>query len=242
MMLIRPIASGSSGNCYFISDGATSMLLDCGIPVKRIKEGLWSLGRRLSDVSACLVTHCHGDHVKSAQKLADQGINIITSGGTIEAAHLTGRSVMPIKSLVDGGSAISIGSFVIYALEVEHDAPETLAFIVFSTERDPVEKLLYVTDTEYFRYKVDHLTHILIEANYDNDILSENASTGRIEVSRAKRTVNSHMSIETALLTLARQDRSMLQQVWLLHLSSDNAGDDFKRRVQELTGVEVYIA
>jgi hypothetical protein len=50
------------------------------------------------------------------------------------------------------------------------------------------------------------------------------------------------MSIETALLTLERIDRSHLKEVWLLHLSRDNAADDFKRRVQELCGCEVYVA
>jgi phosphoribosyl 1,2-cyclic phosphodiesterase len=55
-MIIKSIASGSSGNCYKISDGKTSLLLECGIPIKKIKLGC---DFDLSDILGCLVTHEH---------------------------------------------------------------------------------------------------------------------------------------------------------------------------------------
>lgn len=55
-------------------------------------------------------------------------------------------------------------------------------------------------------------------------------------------TIGSHMSIETVIKTLESFDLSRLQQVYLLHLSNDNSqAADFKRRVQALTGKEVYL-
>ena len=51
-----------------------------------------------------------------------------------------------------------------------------------------------------------------------------------------------HMDIDTVVRTLESFDLGNLQQVWLLHLSNDNAlADDFKKRVQALTGREVYV-
>ena len=66
-MLINPIASGSSGNAYYISDGQSSLLLDAGIPLAQIQAGC---GYKVSQLSGCLVTHGHGDHVKAAKALA----------------------------------------------------------------------------------------------------------------------------------------------------------------------------
>ena len=86
-MIIRPIASGSSGNCYYVSDGITELLLDCGIPIKRICEALWDMGTRLSNIEGCFVTHSHGDHVKAAQKLANAGVDELdgVTGATYSA-------------------------------------------------------------------------------------------------------------------------------------------------------------
>lgn len=47
-MLINPIASGSSGNAYYISDGQSSLLLDAGIPLAQIQAGC---GYKVSQLS-----------------------------------------------------------------------------------------------------------------------------------------------------------------------------------------------
>lgn len=237
-MKIISIASGSSGNCYIISDGKTNILIDCGIPEKRIKEGLWNEGMRLSDISGCLVSHSHGDHVKCAQKLADMGVDIYTSQGTIDAAGLKGHRIHAVASQKPFG--IGYHAFIVTPFDVEHDAPEPLGFYLWSHEKQG--GLLYITDTEYLKYKFDGIKWLMIEANYDPDIIAQNGHTGRIDLSRVKRTISTHMSIETALLTINRMDKSYLKEIWLLHLSNDNAKDDFKKKVQEISGVEVYVA
>lgn len=226
-----------------MSDGQTNILLDCGIPVQKIKEFLWNEGKRLSDIDACLVTHSHGDHVKSAQRLADMGISVYTGKGTIESAELIGVHVKNVwKSDVEIGSpaAMRVQNMCIVALPVKHDAPDTLAFSIQPIETN--ERLLYVTDTPYFQYLADGVTHLMIEANNDPQIILQNAVYGKISPEHLKRVVQNHMSIETCLKTIQRLDKSRLKEVWLLHLSNDNAGDDFKRRVQEVAGCEVYVA
>lgn len=227
-----------------MSTGEDAVLLDCGIPIKRLKEALWGMGRRLSDISACLVTHEHGDHIKAAQALADNGVSVYMSAGTAKAAGLCGSRILAWKYVNwsrDDYTMEYIGdSFLVYPFHVDHDAAEPVGFCVM--DRKSEEKLLYVTDTPYLRYSIPEITHVMIEANYDPDIIVGNIEGGAFPASHAKRVLSSHMSIDTALLTLERMDRSRLKEVWLIHLSSDNAGDDFKRRVQELCGCEVYVA
>lgn len=232
-MIIKPIASGSSGNCYYITDGKSALLLDAGIPLQQIQKGC---GYKVSLVDGCLVTHAHGDHVKAAMALARMGVDVYTSQGTIEKAGLEGHRIHRVKAV----EAVTIGGWEVLPFDVEHDVPEPLGFLMRS--RNTGEKLLYFTDTYYLRYTFKGLTHIMMEANYDPDTMEANVMSGRIPVQRAKRTIGTHMSIDTALMTLKSFDLSRLQQVYLLHLSNDNSrADEFRRRVQAMTGKEVYL-
>lgn len=232
-MIIRPIASGSSGNAYYISDGKSSLLLDAGITLTKIQVGCdYSVSR----LSGCLVTHGHSDHVKAAKDLAKFGVNIYTSQGTIDMANLKGHRIHKVKAL----EQFEVGTFTILPFDVEHDVPEPLGFLVYSKETK--EKLLYLTDTYYIRYIFKGLTHILIEANYDPDVLLSNIRINYMDSGRAKRVITSHMSIDTTIQTLKSFDLSLVKQIYLLHLSNDNSNAElFKERVQAITGKEVYI-
>jgi len=55
-MLIKVIASGSTGNAYEISDGNTHILLECGMPFKKLQQ---AMKFNISKLSACFVTHEH---------------------------------------------------------------------------------------------------------------------------------------------------------------------------------------
>ena len=232
-MLITPIASGSTGNAYHVTDGVSSLLLDAGVPLAKIQQGC---GFKTSRLAGCLVTHSHGDHIKGAKDLARIGVEVYASRGALEHKALSGHRFHPVKAL----ESFQIPGWDILPFDVEHDAPEPLGFLIRS--RATAEKLLYFTDTYYIRYKFEGLTHIMMEANYDPQSMEENVMTGRVNLARAKRTVRSHMSIDTVLLTLKALDLSCMQQIWLLHLSNDNSrADEFKRKVEELTGKEVYI-
>ena len=56
MVEFTPFASGSTGNCYKISDGGTPLLLECGIKYKDIQKGC---GFKLGEIEACLISHEH---------------------------------------------------------------------------------------------------------------------------------------------------------------------------------------
>jgi len=50
------LKSGSKGNCYILSDSYTKIMLECGLPVAKIKK---KGGYRLHEIQACLVSHGH---------------------------------------------------------------------------------------------------------------------------------------------------------------------------------------
>lgn len=59
------LASGSSGNCYYLGTGIYGILIDAGIGIRSIKKYLKELGIGLDTIRAVLVTHDHADHIKA---------------------------------------------------------------------------------------------------------------------------------------------------------------------------------
>lgn len=231
-MEFQTIASGSTGNCYIVGSGGSRLMIECGIPIKKIKEGC---GYRLHQMDACLITHEHKDHCKAAQDVLAAGVDIYCSQGTAQACGLTGHHVRIIKAL----EQFHVGPWLILPFDVQHDAAEPMGFLVFDGE----EKLLFATDTYYLKYTFRGLTKIALECNYSLDTLDENISSGYVEASRRSRLLASHMSLEQCKRTLEANDLRKVRQIYLLHLSANNAdAPRFKREVQRLTGKEVYIA
>lgn len=233
-MNIQVLSSGSTGNCYRVSDGYTNILLECGIPIQKIKEGL---NFRLSDITGCLVSHEHKDHAKAVKDISKVGIDVYMSFGTWEALNIKHHRIKCISKQ----ETIKIGTFLVMSFDVQHDAVEPFGYILYSIPTK--QKLLYLTDSYYCKYRFNELTHIMIEANYTTDILKDNTKNGLIDIELKNRVMKSHMSIETLKDFLRANELSQVQQIWLLHLSDNNSdAERFKREVQELTGKEVYIA
>jgi len=233
-MDIKVLASSSKGNCYRISDGYTALLLECGIHIKKIKQGL---GFRLSDIDGCLVSHEHKDHSKSVKDIAKAGIDLYMSEGTREVLNIEGHRIKTIKPQ----KQFNIGTYSILPFRTEHDAKEPLGFLIYS--RTTREKLLFATDTYYIRYRFPGLTHIMIECNYAHDILQSNIENGLIPESLKDRLLESHFSLDNAKEFLKANDLSKVQQIWLIHLSDSNSdAERFKQEIQELTGKVVFVA
>jgi len=226
---IKIIASGSSGNAYLIGDGRTRLLLDAGIPFKRIQIGC---GFRTSSIDGCLVTHRHGDHAAAIPKLLQRGITVYSNADVAEFYE----GVQELAALRE----YTVGTFLVLPFDAVHDVP-CYGYQVTSTATG--EKLVYITDSAYVRYTFTGLTHIMIEANYDEDIMLGNVRDEKIPFSLAERVAGTHMSIDTLIDLLRANDMTKVRQIYLLHLSDNNSDAEvFKRLVQQETGAEVYIA
>ena len=74
------LASGSSGNCYYLGTDTYGILIDAGIGVRTIKKHLKEYGLALERVRAVFVTHDHADHIKSVGTLGEKyGIPIYST-------------------------------------------------------------------------------------------------------------------------------------------------------------------
>lgn len=233
MIEIKTIASGSAGNCYLITDGVTPLLLEAGITIKRIREGTEF---KLSTIVGCLISHEHLDHSKAIIDVLKAGINTYMSVGTKEAMKLSHHRIKTIEAM----KSFQIGTWKVTPFDVQHDAKEPVGFLLVN---DAGDKLLFATDTYYVKYKFSGLTHIMLEANYSEEILSENIESGRVHPAMEKRLLKSHFSLENVKEFLKANDLSKVQEIHLLHLSDTNSNEQvFKQEIQKLTGKMVYIA
>ncbi|KNH23897.1 beta-lactamase [Priestia megaterium] len=233
MIEVTAIASSSKGNCYRITDGSTSLLLECGINYRDIQK---ALNFQMTQISGCLISHEHGDHVKSIKDVLKAGIDCYMSPGTAGAINVTHHRI----NLVEAGKPFKIGTFQIMAFDVQHDVAQPYGFLIMNKEG---EKLLFATDTYYIKYKFPGLTHILVECNYSEKILKENIENGSVPKVMEKRLLQSHFSLENVKEFFKANDLSKVQEIWLLHLSDSNSDENlFKEEIMKMTGKVVYIA
>ncbi|QNK86464.1 MBL fold metallo-hydrolase [Sporosarcina sp. resist] len=232
MIEIKTLATGSTGNCYYVTDGTTPLLLECGISFKNIQK---ALNFKTSVIAGVLVTHEHKDHCKAVSEVADRGLNIYMSPGTKEAIGINHHRI----KVVENKKRFKLGTWTVLPFDVQHDVSEPFGFLLANEVGD---KLLFATDTFYVRYRFEGLTHIMVEANYSTEILNENIMTGRVHDGMKRRLIKSHFSLENVLEFLKANDLSRVQEIHLLHLSDTNSDEAmFKKAVQEQTGKLVFV-
>jgi phosphoribosyl 1,2-cyclic phosphodiesterase len=231
-MKITSLASSSRGNCYLIRDGVSSLLIECGVDLKKIRKHI-----KLSDLAGCLISHEHRDHSKYAKEIIKY-TGIWTSAGTLSSLDLGPYDYR--ATVARPGETYKIGSFLVVPFETQHDAKEPLGFLIYSTATE--EKLLFATDTYYIKNRFQDLNYIMIECNYSAEILKANIDAGKIPKAVAKRLFESHFELENVKKFLIAQDLTTVKAIYLLHMSDGNSdAARFKREVQELTGIPTYV-
>lgn len=233
MIQIKALGSSSKGNCYFVDDGHTKIMLECGMRFKDIQKGF---NFQMSSVAACLITHEHGDHCKSINDVLKSGIDCYMSNGTAEAIGVNHHRIKKARERIP----FKIGTWVILPFGVQHDVSEPYGYLLANKDG---EKLLFATDTYFIKYRFPGLTHIMVECNYSSEILNGNISKGKVPRFMKKRLLRSHMSLENFKDFLKANDLTNVQEIWMLHLSDSNSNEEmFKREVMQLTGKVVHIA
>ena len=232
MIEIKVLATGSKGNCYYITDGTSPILLECGMRFRDIQK---ALNFNTSSLVGCLITHEHKDHCGGLKDVLKAGINCYMSDGTAGAIGVDHHRIKKVEAK----KQVTLGTWTILPFDVQHDVSEPLGFLLANQAG---EKLLFATDTYYIKYRFQGLTHIMVECNYSREILDRNIVEGRVPKVMEKRLERSHFSLENVKKFFLANDLSKVQEIWLLHLSDSNSDEEmFKREIQELTGKLIFI-
>lgn len=226
MIEVEVLATGSSGNAYLLTSGEERILLDCGLPYKKL---LKLLDFKLP--SAVLVTHEHKDHATAAEDFINHGVDVFMTRGTAERLNLKENHRL---YLIKNGANFKVGEVICYAFEVTHDAAEPVNFLV----NDGEDEILYVTDCGKIKQRFLLLTKILIETNFSEQDLKKSS----IGAKQKQRIFENHLSIEKVTEFLKSQDLSKCKEIYLIHISERHGdGEKFKKIIQEIVGDKIKV-
>ncbi len=219
--------SGSCGNSAFVGDHTGGFLIDAGVDLKRVTEGLESCGFSMAKVRGIILTHDHSDHVHYVYTLVRRNPHIKVYCtpkvfGGIMRRHSISRRLKDYHQPIYKEFPFRIGAFEITAFEVSHDGTDNAGFHITRHPEDA--RLTVATDLGCITDRVDYYmklaTHIVIEANYDAAMLANGPYPAhlkaRIEASHG------HLDNKVTGAYLASIASPRLKQVFLCHLSQDN--------------------
>lgn len=234
-MELKTLNSRSEGNGYILEDEASALIIEAGVKFSLVKQALdFNIGK----IAGCIVTHEHLDHSKYVHEYLSSGIDVWLSSGTNSALKLKSNTKLPL--LTGHGHKFMLGGFKIMPFNVQHDAKEPLGYMI---SHPGCGNVLFMTDTHYTKYTFSGLNHILIECNFDQEILDKMVLDGKLEPIVRKRIMESHISLQTCKEILRANDLSNVRNIVLLHLSDGNSdAKRFKEEIESLTGIKAHIA
>ena len=230
-MTFASLASSSKGNAYVVSDGDTTLLLECGLTFKELQK---RLGYHMADITACLVSHEHQDHAKAASQMLKHGVPMYMSYGTA-ASH---KDPMDGACIIKAGETLRFGALTVVPFRTFHNTEEPLGFLI--EDRRTKERLLFAVDTANLNVIADRLTYIAVECNYEEALLEmSDRTTGFLK----ERIRHSHFEIDRVIRWLHKQDLSGVLTIYLLHLSAahSRAAAWEARFRQEFPGINIVI-
>lgn len=220
--ILSIIGSSSKGNGYLLTCNSQSLILECGTPVKDV---LSRLNWHLENVVGCLATHEHNDHIGHIKQYLDYGLPVYSNADVVQK-H---KGVQELKPMMK----YFIGGFTVVPLSVPHgDCPNYAYYI----KMPDGQTLVFATDLTQFPYKLTNINHLLIEANYSDDIRVEALLNG----AQLRSQSICHMELNKTIETIKQLARP---HSILCHLS-DGLSDEqmFKSRIFTELGIHAEIA
>ncbi len=218
------LASGSSGNCYYIGTETYGILIDAGVAVRTIRKNLRDVGIALESVRAIFITHDHADHIKAVGGLGEKHhIPVYTTRLIHEGINknycMTEKLSTSVRYL-EKNEPIQLEDFRIESFEVPHDGTDNVGYCI---EIDG-KTFSFLTDlgeiTETAAQYIRRANYLIIEANYDEEMLRMGKYPPYLKERIAGN--NGHMSNLATAQFLAGNMCEHLHNIWLCHLSKDN--------------------
>ena len=229
-MTLKIIGSSSKGNGYLLeAEDGEQLVIEAGCRLMAAKE----LGLKTSKCVGLICSHEHGDHCKYVRDYTKAGIEVYSTTAVKENNKFG-------VTAVEHGKTYQVGDFRVTPLKVEHDV-ECFAYLVYHPE---MGTLMFATDCWNLHQVVKGVTHYLIEANYQDEVLDEAVRIGKTIPSMADRVRLSHMSLKHCVEYLKMCDAGKTAKtITLIHASERHLDKKYAElTVAGQTGVPTWVA
>ena len=150
------VGSGSKGNATILFSHGTTILIDLGLPLIRVKEGLQLLNKTIKDVDGVIYTHEHSDHINGLKSFSPK--IMYATEGTLPGS---------LSNRVEYYEPFTIKNLKITPFPTSHDAKKPCGYVIESED----EKFVYFTDSGVFVEEALPLLtnpdYLMIESNHD---------------------------------------------------------------------------
>lgn len=224
-LIFYSMASGSSGNCYFIGNRQYGFLIDAGISARLMLKNLRAINVDVPQVRALFVTHIHKDHTQSMSVVGNRWkIPVFTTKKTFleidKASYIRKRVEYMNRHFLEHGDRIQLGDFFITSFFVPHDVDDNSGFVIEYKGKTVV----LITDagrlTQTILQTIGCANYLIIESNHDKEMLLN----GSYPYDLKQRIASSqgHLSNDEAAYAVANYMNEDLRALFLCHLSESN--------------------
>lgn len=213
--------SSSKGNCSYIGNEKSGILIDCGANAKQISLALAEKNIDSSAVKAVFVTHEHTDHVSGLRVFCSRNhVPVFASKGTYEA--LSGKGMLDgdfFSYVIEGETAAA--DFAVSCFPISHDCAEGCGYTV---ETKDGRRLSVCTDTGCITPEIAAAVKgsdlVLLESNHEVGMLM----AGRYPYPLKMRILSDrgHLSNESCAAFAKELVQSGTTRLILGHLSQEN--------------------
>jgi len=217
-MRFTSLGSGSRGNATLVSQGKTTILVDCGFSARETEKRLQLSGLDASQLTAIVLTHEHADHINGVRVLARKHqLPVYATKGT---ASFLAEDVQSLVQPFCSHTRFEIDDIEVQPFPVPHDAREPSQF-VFSNGQYRLGLLTDVgMSTPIIEEALTACDALLLEANHDLELLDNSVYPDHLKYRVASR--QGHLNNVQAAKLLEKIDTSQLQHIVAMHLSEKN--------------------
>ena len=229
-------ASSSRGNCTLISYKDTNILVDCGISRKRLVNHLSEYGLTINDIDCVLLTHSHSDHISGLSTLLKyDNVKIMGLKETLTSVvnmlersdvkpNLENFKIVHPLNVLNEDVHIKIKDIIVFPLKGCHDVPSLFYKFILGDE-----KVAILTDMGRYNENVirslDDVDYMMLECNYDVDMLMESERTEELKARIAG--PGGHLSNVECCEIIEALAKCNLKEVYLSHISDETNSEEY---------------